>query len=313
MKVFVTRKIPEIGVEKMSRHVDVEVFPYNRNITNEELFRMAADCEGIVSMASNRIDETFFRSLPKARIVANFAVGYDNIDIEEARRRRVIVTNTPGVLTDATADVAITLILCVARRAVEGDRLLRKGAFQGVYPLYFLGASLQNKTLGIYGLGRIGKALAHRARAFGMRILYHNRVEPEKETGAKYVTFERLLADSDFLSINAPLTEQTWGRFGVKEFQAMRSTAFIINTARGQLVKEDELAEALKKGWIAGAGLDVYEHEPRVNPALLKMENVVLFPHIGSATVEVRSKMAELAADNIVAYAKGEEPPTRVR
>jgi len=312
MKVFVTRKIPEVGIEKMKPFVEVEVSPFDHPIAREELFRRAADCEGILSMAADRVDDEFFRNLPRVRIVANYAVGYDNVDVEAARRRGVIITNTPGVLTEATADVAMTLILCVTRRAIEGDRMVRREEFHGGHPLFFLGTGIQDKTLGIYGMGRIGKALARRARAFGMRIIYNNRSELRDEAYAEYVSFEELLARSDALSINAPLTEATTGRFGLKEFQAMKSTAFIVNAARGKIVKEAELVEALETKLIAGAGLDVYELEPAVHPGLLTMDNVTLFPHIGSATVETRGKMAEVAAENIIAFSQGREAPTRV-
>jgi glyoxylate reductase len=209
----------------------------------------------------------------------------------------------------------MALILCVARRIVEGDKLLRRGEFKGFYPTFFLGVELENKVLGIYGLGRIGKAVAKKALGFGLRIIYHD-VEPRDEDSlgfpARYVSFDELLKQSDFLSIHAPLNEETRHRFTRKEFQKMKDTAFLINAARGPLVKEEDLVQALEHGLIAGAGLDVYEFEPEVHPGLIGMDNAVLLPHIGSAAIEVRERMALMAADNIIAFFQGKTPPNRV-
>ena len=312
MKVFVTRRVPDAGIEKLKLAVNVSVSPHDRPLNRQEICDFARDCSGIMTMATDKVDDSFFDSLPDVRIVANFAVGVDNIDLKAAKNRGVIVTNTPGVLTDATADIAMTLILCCARRAVEGDRLVRRGEFIGASPLYFLGTSIQNKVLGIFGMGRIGKALARRARCFGMEVIYHNRTPAADFSDARHVSFRGLLESSDFLSLNAYLSSETHGRFGLNEFRTMKTSAFLINTARGPLVKEDELVQVLQAGVIAGAGLDVYELEPHVHPSLVTMENVVLLPHIGSATVEVRARMAEIAAENILAFSRGENPPNRV-
>jgi glyoxylate reductase len=314
-KIFVTRKIPEAGVEKLKKVFDVEISRFDRNLTKDEIIEMTAGAEGMASMASDTIDRDLIDRLPSVRIIANYAVGFDNIDIEYAREKGIVVTNTPGVLTQATADIAMSLILCVARRIVEGDRLMRRGEFKGFYPTFFLGVELENKVLGIYGLGRIGKAVAKKAMNFGLRIIYHNSMPWEQgftDFSAQYVSFNELLERSDFLSIHAPLTGETFHRFTQREFKKMKKEAFLINTARGPLVKEDDLVLALREGWIAGAGLDVYEFEPKVHPDLISLDNVVLLPHIGSATIEVRERMSIIVADNMIAFFKGEPPPNRV-
>jgi len=314
-RIFVTRRIPEAGVERLKEHFEVEVSPLDRNLTRDEILRMAAGAQGMVSMATDSIDSGCIDGLSGIRIIANYAVGFNNIDIDYAREKGIVVTNTPGVLTEATADIAMALILCVARRIVEGDRLLRRGDFKGFYPTFFLGVELENKVLGIYGLGRIGKAVARKAGGFGLRIIYHD-VEPlEKESldfPAEYVSFDELLRKSDFLSIHAPLSGETHHRFTRKEFEKMKDTAFLINAARGPLVREEDLVHALENRLIAGAGLDVYEFEPKVHPGLIGRENVVLLPHLGSATIEVRERMSLMVADNIIAFFQGKTPPNKV-
>ena len=314
-KIFVTRKIPEAGVEKLKKISDVEVSPFDRNLTQDEIIQMASGAQGLVSMLNDNIDRELIDSLTDIRIIANYAVGFNNIDIEYARENGIVVTNTPGVLTEATADIAMTLILCVSRRIVEGDRLVRKGGFKGVSPTFFLGVELQNKVLGVYGMGRIGQALAKRAINFGLKIIYHNR-RPlgggSIDFPAQYVSFDELLKKADFISIHAPLTSETHHRFTKKEFKKMKNGAYFINTARGPLVKEEDLVQALKEGWIAGAGLDVYEFEPELNPDLIKADNAVLLPHVGSAATEVRERMSIMVADNLISFFKGESPQSRV-
>jgi glyoxylate reductase len=314
-KIFITRRIPEAGAEKLKKHFEVEVSSLDRSLTKDEILRATTGAQGMVSMASEPIDRDLIDGLADIRIIANYAVGFNNIDIDYARERGIVVTNTPGVLTEATADIAMALILCAGRRIVEGDRLVRRGEFKGFYPTFFLGVELENKVLGIYGLGRIGKSVARKAESFGLRIIYHD-VEPFEEESldfpARYVSFDGLLRESDFLSIHAPLNEQTRHRFTRKEFGIMKDTAFLINAARGPLVKEEDLVDALANRQIAGAGLDVYELEPKVHPGLIGLENVVLLPHIGSATIEVREKMALMVADNIIAFFQGETPPNKV-
>lgn len=302
-------------MKKLKKHFDVEVSPLDRNLKGDEILRMTAEAQGMVSMATDAIDRDLIDGLGDIRIIANYAVGFNNIEIDYARERGIVVTNTPGVLTEATADIAMALILCVARRIVEGDRLVRRGEFKGIYPTFFLGVELENKVLGIYGLGRIGRAVAKKAVNFGLRIIYHD-VEPLEEGSldfpAQYVSFDDLLKKSDFLSIHALLSEETRHRFTRKEFGEMKKGAFLINAARGPLVKEDDLVYALKNRWIAGAGLDVYEFEPKIHPDLIGLENVVLLPHIGSATIEVREKMSLMVADNLIAFFQGKAPPNRV-
>ena len=314
-KIVITRKIPEAGVEKLKEIFDVAVSPFDRDITQDEIVKMTTGAQGLVSMVTNNLSKDIIDHLTTIKIIANYAVGFNNIDIEHAREKDIVVTNTPDVLTEATADIAMALILCVARRIVEGDRLVRKGEFKGFYPTFFLGVELQNKVLGIYGMGRIGKAVAKRAASCGLKILYHDPIHIGKESinfPAHYVSFDELLKESDFISIHAPLVTETYHKFTNKEFRKMKKEAFLVNAARGPLVKEEDLAYALKQGLIAGAGLDVYEFEPKVHPDLIKLDNVVLLPHIGSAASEVRERMATIAADNIIAFFKGEPPPNRV-
>jgi len=314
-KIFITRKIPGAGVEKLKEIFDVAVSPFDRDVTQDEIIKMATGAQGLVSMVTNDLSKDIIDHLTTIKIIANYAVGFNNIDIEYAWEKGIVVTNTPDVLTEATADIAIALILCVARRIVEGDRLVRKGEFKGFYPTFFLGAELQNKVLGIYGMGRIGKAVAKRAVTCGLKIIYHDPIHIAKGSitfPAHYVSFDELLKESDFISIHAPLITETYHKFRQKEFRKMKKEAFLINAARGPLVKEEDLVYALKQGWIAGAGLDVYEFEPEVHPDLIKLDNVVLLPHIGSAASEVRERMATIAADNIIAFFKGAPPPNRV-
>lgn len=314
-KIFVTRKIPEAGVEKLKSFFDVEVSSFDRDLTRNEIIEMAASAQGLVSMVNDTIDRDLIDHLSDIRIIANYAVGFNNIDIEYARENGIVVTNTPGVLTESTADIAMALILCVARRIVEGDKLVRRGEFRGFYPTFFLGVELRNKVLGIYGLGRIGKAVAKKAVNFGLRIIYHDIIPFESgslDFPAQYVSFDELLKESDFISIHALLTKETHHRFTQQEFRKMKNEAFLINTARGPLVKEDDLVHALKERWIAGAGLDVYEFEPKVHPEIIGLDNVVLLPHIGSAASEVRDRMSIMVADNLIAFFQGASPPNKV-
>jgi len=314
-KIAITRSIPEPGREKLEKHFEVHTSNLDRDLARDEIVRMAAGSQGMVSMATDPIDRNLIDELGGIQIIANYAVGFNNIDIHYAREKGIAVTNTPGVLTEATANIAMSLILCVARRIVEADKLVRRGEFKGIYPTFFLGVELENKVLGIYGLGRIGKSVARKAVSFGLRIIYHD-VEPldEKSLGfpARYVSFDELLKQSDFLSIHAPLNDETRNRFTRNEFKDMKETAFLINAARGAIVKEEDLVYALQNKLLAGAGLDVYEFEPAVHPELIGMDNVVLLPHIGSAAIEVRKRMAMMAADNIIAFFQGKTPPNRV-
>jgi len=312
--IFVTRNIPESGIRLLSNHFVVEVNKQERDLTQTELHRMLHGAFGVVAMMASKFDREFISKLDSLRVISNFAVGYDNVDVKAATEKGIAVTNTPGVLTDATADFAFGLLLAVARRIVEGDRFVRAGKFKGWSPTMMLGGEISGKSIGIIGAGRIGAAVAKRAIGFRMRILYFSRrrnADMEKIGGA-FFDLEDLLKRSDFISVNVPLNAETKGLIGKKEIGMMKDTAILINTSRGEVVDEDALIAALKKRRIAGAGLDVYKGEPNVNKEYLELENVVLAPHLGSATFETRSKMAELAALNAIAILKGEIPPAIV-
>jgi glyoxylate reductase len=269
-----------------------------------------------VTLLTDRVDDVFLDAAPGLRIVANVAVGYNNIDVEACAARGVAVTNTPGVLTDATADIAMALVLMSTRRLGEGERLIRSGESWKWGMFMMLGSGIQRRRLGIVGMGAIGEAVADRARAFGMSIVYHNRrpVDPEVEErlGATLVSLDELLATSDVVSLHCPYTEATHHLIDADALGRMRRSAFLVNTARGPIVDEVALVDALRAGRIAGAGLDVFEHEPEVHPGLLELDNAVLIPHLGSATVETRDAMATLAARNVVEVLAGREPVTPV-
>ena len=264
-------------------------------------------------MLTDLIDEELLDRAPRLKMIANYAVGYNNINLTAATARNIPVSNTPDVLTEATAELAFALILATARRVIEGDRMNREGRFKFWAPLLFLGGEVTAKTLGIIGLGRIGKALAKKAGGFDMTVYYHNRnrlnTVDEERLGAKYLGLKELLAQADFISLHVPLTEDTNHLISRKELEMMKPSAFLINTSRGPVVDEQALVDALQQKWIAGAGLDVYEHEPQINPGLLELENVVLLPHVGSATWETRTKMARVAVENLLVGLKGERPP----
>ena len=265
-------------------------------------------------MLGNRFDRQTISQLESVKVISDFAVGYNNVDVKAATERGIAVTNTPGVLTEATADLAFGLLIAVARRIAEGDRLVRGRRFKGWSPMLMLGHEVSGKTIGIIGAGRIGTAVASRAKGFGMKILYasHKRNFEIDSLGGNFVELERLLSDSDYVSVNIPLNGETRGMIGRREIGMMRRTAFLINTARGEVVDERALISALKRGTIAGAGLDVYVNEPNINREFLGLNNVVLAPHLGSSTLETRAKMSELAALNAVAVLEGERPPAIV-
>ncbi|WP_175059150.1 glyoxylate reductase [Thermococcus sp. 2319x1] len=318
-KVFITRQIPENGIKMLEEFYEIEVWKDPKAPPREVLLEKVREVDALVTLVTDKVDRELLGNAPKLKIIAQYAVGYDNIDIEEATKRGIYVTNTPGVLTDATADLAFALLLAVARGIVEADGFVRSGEWKkrevGWHPLMFLGYGLKGKTLGIVGFGRIGQALAKRAKGFGMKIIYYSRtrkVEAEKEIGAEYVDFETLLKESDFISLHVPLTKETYHMIGEKELKLMKPNAILINTSRGAVVDTNALINALKEGWIAGAGLDVFEEEPYYNEELFRLKNVVLAPHIGSATREAREGMAELVAKNLIAFAKGEIPPNLV-
>jgi glyoxylate reductase len=299
--VFVCRRLPIDVASVLGPDVTFSVFGEDRPPTRDEILRGARDGRALVTLLSDRVDAALLDALPDLRGVANLAVGYDNVDLDACRERGVWVTNTPDVLTEATADLAFTLLLCVARRVREGERLLRAGEYVHWAPDMLLGADLADKTLGIFGFGRIGRAVARRAEAFGMRVLVSSR--------SRGVAKEELLERSDFVSIHAPLDASTRHAFDRAAFARMRRHAILVNTSRGPIVDEAALVEALESRTIAGAGLDVYEHEPLVHPGLFGRDDVVLLPHVGSATRETRARMAERALLNARAIALGERPP----
>jgi glyoxylate reductase len=316
-RVVVTGRIPETVLEKLRTEHEVEAWEGPESIGREELLRRVAGADAVVSLLTERIDaELLDAAGPQLKVVANVAVGYDNIDVPACTERGVIATNTPGVLTEATADIALGLILSATRRLGEGERLIRSGKDWKWGMFFLLGSSLQGKTLGIVGMGGIGQATARRAKAFGMEIVYQSRREIDPgvaaELGARRVELDELLANSDIVSLHCPYGPGTHHLIGSGQLAAMKESAYLINTARGPIVDEAALAAALREGQIAGAGLDVFENEPSVHPGLLELENVVLVPHLGSATVETRTAMAMLAADNALAVLSDERPPAPI-
>ncbi|MCB2205635.1 D-glycerate dehydrogenase [bacterium] len=314
--VFCTREIPEAGLALLREHTDLQVFGENRQIRKEELIRAVGDADALLCLLSDPIDADVIAAGPSLRCISSYAVGYNNIDIDAARERGIVVTNTPGVLTEATADIAFALMISAARRIVESDAWLREGKFEGWAPKLFLGHDLGGKTLGIVGAGRIGRAFARKAAAaFGMRLLYHNRSRNEtfeKDLGATYVSLEQLLTESDVVSLHVPLSPETTHLIDAAALEKMKSTAILINTARGPVIDEEALISALQEQRIFGAGLDVYEQEPVIPEALLKLPNTVLLPHIGSASIATRDRMAEMAARNLLDVLHNREPAHRV-
>jgi glyoxylate reductase len=313
-KIFVTRRLPEGAMSFLGDHFDLTCNPYDRVLTRQELLEGVAGQDGLLPLLTDRIDgEVMDKAGPGLKIIANYAVGFNNIDLPAATARKIAVTNTPGVLTDTTADLTMALLLAVARRIVESDVYTRAGKYQSWAPLLYVGTDVHHKTLGLMGFGRIGTAVAKRALGFDMNILFHDEAPVASETAEQFrargVARETLLRESDFVSIHVPLNPGTHHLMGAKEFALMKPTAFIINTSRGEVIDELALAEALEKKQIAGAALDVYEKEPEIAPALLAMPNVILLPHIGSASLETRTKMGMMAAENLVAYFNGQRPP----
>jgi glyoxylate reductase len=316
-RVVVTGRVPEAAIEKLRAEHEVDAWQGQESIGREELLRRVAGADAVVSLLTERIDpELLDAAGPQLRVVANVAVGYDNIDVPACTERGIVATNTPGVLTDATADIAFGLILLATRRLGEGERLIRSGQPWKWGMSFLLGSSLQGKTLGIVGMGGIGRATALRAKAFGMDIVYQSRSEIDPriaaELGARRVDLDELLGISDIVSLHCPYGPATHHLIGAEQLAAMKDSAYLINTARGPIVDEAALASALRGKQIAGAGLDVFENEPRVHPGLLELENVVLVPHLGSATVETRTAMAMLAADNTLAVLSDERPPAPI-
>ncbi|MCA1190116.1 MULTISPECIES: D-glycerate dehydrogenase [unclassified Saccharopolyspora] len=317
MRIVVTRNLPEPAVALLRTAGEVHVCERDRALDPADLRRVVAGADAVVAMLGDRVDGAFADAAgPQLKVVANVAVGYDNVDVPELTGRGVTVTNTPGVLTDATADLAFALVLMATRRLGEGERLIRSGTPWFFHLGFMLGTGLQGKTLGIIGLGGIGQAVARRARAFGMRIAYSGRrrvaAGVEAELDARFLPQDELLRESDVISLHCPLTEQTRHLIDAAALAAMKPSAVLVNTSRGPVVDEAALAAALRAGRIAAAGLDVFEEEPAVHPELLELDNAVLVPHLGSATEETRTAMAELAARNVVGVLTGNGPVTPV-
>ena len=315
-KILVTGNLPAEVMDPLREKYEVEAHAEDRPMERQQLLSRIGDRDGLLCMITDAVDDELLGRAPRLKMIANMGVGYNHIDIAAATRRGIPVSNTPGVLTDATADLAFTLILAVARRVVEGDRRVREGKFKLWAPFLFLGREVSGKTLGIVGFGRIGRAVARRAAGFGMRVLYHNRSRltpaEERESPAEYADLNTLLAQADFVSLHVPLSGETRHLIGAAELSRMKPTAYLINTARGPVVDEVALLAALQRGMIAGAGLDVYENEPALTPGLADLPNVVLLPHVGSATLETRTAMAAMAARNLIAGLDGQRPPNLV-
>ncbi len=315
MEIFVTRKIPKPGLDLLKKHHTLTIYPKQTPPTKQEIISGLQGKQGLLCLLTDPIDKEVILSNPQLKMIANYAVGYNNIDIQTATTQKIPVSNTPGVLTDATAELTWALIFSVARRIIEGDHFTRAHKFKGWAPLLMLGQELTGKTLGIIGAGRIGTAVALQSQGFNMKILYTNPKPNqllETQIHAKHVTLPTLLKESDVISIHVPLKDSTYHLISTEEFAIMKNTAILINTSRGPIVDENALAHALQHNEIFGAGLDVYEHEPQISKELLTLDNIVLQPHIGSATIETRTNMALLAAKNMLAGLDGKQPPNCV-
>jgi glyoxylate reductase len=314
-RIFVTQPIADSALKRLRKVATVKVHPdASRIIDKRTLMAAVRQCDILFSRLHDKVDRDVLAANPKLRAVNSMTITPDNVDVAAATALGIPVTVVPPMVVEATADIAFALMLAVARRLVEGDRLVRKGTFPGAQSNYLGGAWVHGKTLGLVGGGgRIGKAVARRARGFSMRVLYWGpRRKPEaeeREAGITYVPLDQLLAESDFVSLHSPMRAETRHQIGARELRLMKKTAYLINTARGPVVDEAALARALAKRQIAGAGLDVFEHEPKVERALLKMPNVVLTPHLGSAVLELREKMAHIVVDNVYAILEGQVPP----
>jgi len=310
-EIFITRRLPVDLSRFEADDLSLRVFDEDRPATADEIVELASGARGLVPLVSDRVDAALLDALGDLVVVANYGVGTDNVDLEACSARGIRVTNTPDVLTDATADLTWALILAAARRLREGEALLRSGGFEGWSPTMLLGRGLRGKRLGIYGFGRIGRAVGERGRGFGMEVAYASRSDAGL-AWAKRISLEELVRTSDVLALCVPLTEETRHAIAAPQLRAMKETAVLVNTARGPVVDEAALAAALKDGAIFAAGVDVYEEEPEVHPSLLECDDAVLLPHLGSATVEAREAMASLALRNAIAVVRGEEPVTPV-
>lgn len=312
-RVFVTRILPGDAVERLREHADVDVWPDEMPPPYETLRERVAECDGLISLLTDRVDAPLIGAAPRLRVISNVAVGYDNIDVAAATARGIPVGNTPGVLTETTADLAWALILATARRIPEAERFVRDGRWRTWDPRLLLGYDVHGATLGVVGFGAIGRAVARRAAGFGMRVLAASRSAIRNAGDVRQAGLDELLRESDFVSLHVPLTDETREMIGERELRAMKRTAVLVNTARGGVVDQAALVRALREGWIAGAGLDVAAVEPiPAGDPLLSAPNCVLLPHIGSASHATRERMAEMAVDNCIAGLRGERLPNCV-
>lgn len=309
--VFISRKIPDAGLNLLNKFA-VTVSRKDAVLSKKELIANLKGKDALLCLLTDKVDAEVMDASKNLKIISNYAVGFDNVDVAEATKRKIIVTNTPGVLTETVAEHAFALMLSIARRIVESDKYTRAGKYKAWAPMLLLGADLKGKTLGILGLGRIGTAVAHRAvRGMGMNVIYYDmqrNEQFEKDYGAKFMSTDDIFRNSDFISVHVPLLPTTRHLVGYKQLLMMKKTAYLINTSRGPIIDEKALVKALKNKVIAGAALDVFENEPKLTPGLAKLSNVILTPHTASATIETRSKMAELAAQSIVDYFSGKTP-----
>ena len=314
--VLVTKRIYPEAIEYLGQHVELDYANSDDGLTASELAERIRGKHGVVSQLTDKFDAAMIERLEGVRVIANVAVGYDNIDLAAATAKGILITNTPDVLTDTTADLAFALLLAAARRIVEGYQFVHSGQWRKWRIDLLVGRDVHHATIGIVGMGRIGQAVAKRAGGFSMRILYYDVVRApeslERSLGLEYRPLEELLREADFVSLHVPLVEETRKLIGKDQLRVMKPSAILVNTSRGPIVDENALAEALEKRWIAGAGLDVFEREPEVHPGLLKLENVVVAPHIGSASIDTRRNMSLLAAQNAVAALSGQRPPNLV-
>ncbi|MEO1524691.1 MAG: D-glycerate dehydrogenase [Planctomycetota bacterium] len=312
-KVFLTRGLPAPTMRRLESETELIFQDIDRALSRDELLAGVRDADGMICLLSDQIDAELLDAASRLKVVSNYAVGFNNIDVDAATARGIAVTNTPGVLADSTADMAWALLMAAARRVVEGDELVRSGEWEGWEPMQLLGTEVTGATLGIVGLGQIGQAIARRARGFDMNVLYWSRTRRsknlEQQLQVQYCELDELLGSSDYLSINVALCEDTRHLLSKAEFEQMKPSSIVINTSRGAVIDEQALVEALRQGAIAGAALDVFEHEPQVTPDLRKMPNVVLAPHLGSATDRTRCQMGELAVSNCLAACAGQVPP----
>ncbi len=317
-KVFVTRRLFDEAISLIEEHADVEVYDSEEEPAPYDLIlEKVRDIDGLLCLLTDKIDARVIEAGERLKVISNYAVGYDNIDVEAATKRGIYVTNTPGVLTETTADLAWAILMAIARRVVEADKYVRAGRWIHAWgPKMMLGSDVHGKTLGIVGLGRIGSAVARRAKGFNMRVIYYDvvrREDLEGKMGLEYKPLEELLREADYITLHVPLTKDTYHLIGERELNMMKPTAYLINTSRGAVVDQRALYRALKERRIAGAALDVFEKEPiDQDDPLLELDNVVLTPHIGSASVETRKKMAMMATENLVSVLRGVEPPNLV-